>query len=275
MFPPKLRAALAATLAVSAIAAAVVVAQSAPPTVNVSIAGGGKFTVTGGDALKGGPTRFVYKNATSKDRSAVVVLLKPGVTVEKFTAEAKKVKDDPTRLYKLATFEMALDLGPKGSHQTTVTLKEGTYVIFDTTNKPLQGPVLNVGAGPNGASAPTPDATIRMKDFAFSMPSTLDRSGTFRFRNSGASPHFAAALQLKKGAKARDVIDGLKKGDDSVEKQFAGFSEPLGLVSPGTTNDVRFKFKRGRYVMVCFFGDKKSKGKEHSQLGMERAFTVK
>ncbi len=266
-------AALAGALAVSA-TAAVVIAQAAPPTVNVSVQGGGRFAVTGGEGLKAGPTQFVFKNVSSRERSTVMVLLKPGVTVEQFTAEAKKVKDDPSRVYGLGSFETGTDLSPKRTHRTTITLKEGTYVIYDITRGAIQGPVITVGAGPNGATGPKPDATIRMKDYAFSLPSTLDRSGTFRFRNVGDDPHFAIAFRLKKGVRSTTVVDGFRRGDESVGEHIAGVGNLLGVVSPGTTNDVRYRFRPGRYVMVCFFSDRKTKGKEHSLLGMERAFKV-
>ena len=42
-----------------------------------------------------------------------------------------------------------------------------------------------------------------------------------------------------------------------------------GLISQGTTNDNKVQFARkGRYAMVCFFG-------EHNRLGMYRVYKVR
>lgn len=272
-----LKVTLALALVVSAVAAAVVMAQGTPPTVAVVVNGNGNFAVTGADALRAGPTEFALRNATRRDQSLVLVLLKPGVTVEQFTAAARRVRDDPTPLYGLGSFETGAGLTPRGTYATTITLKEGTYVFYDITRQARQGPSFTVGAGPNGATAQQPDATIRMRDYRFSMPSRLSRTGRFRFTNVGQDPHFAVAFLLKRSARTGDFVRALRRGQDRrIEDDIAGASELVGLVSPGTTNDITFRFnRRGRYVMACFFADRKTRGREHTRLGMVRGFQVR
>lgn len=58
--------------------------------------------------------------------------------------------------------------------------------------------------------------------------------------------------------------------------RFAGRpTQIVGLVSGGTSNIVAPKLAAGRYLMVCAYGDRRSRNKPHAMLGMAQTVTVR
>ncbi len=69
------------------------------------------------------------------------------------------------------------------------------------------------------------------------------------------------------------MLRQLRQGEDEIAG-LGQATEPLGLVSGDTVNDVEVRFQPGRYVLVCFYGDRESQNRPHSTLGMARGFRV-
>ena len=67
---------------------------------------------------------------------------------------------------------------------------------------------------PNGATAPAPDATIRMVDYGFRGSTTLPRNGVIRVANAGVAYHFTAALPLRPSVSAKRVGRALRSGSE-------------------------------------------------------------
>jgi hypothetical protein len=129
---------------------------------------------------------------------------------------------------------------------------------------------LTTGA-PRGARAPAPDARIRMVDYGFRGPGTLPRDGRIRVENAGTTFHFALAFPLRRGVTGRQVRRAFRGPNERLIGRI-GAGEPVdvqGLISQGSINDNEVTFaRRGRYAMVCFFG-------EHNRLGMYRVYRVR
>ena len=81
----------------------------------------------------------------------------------------------------------------------TVDLRPNTtYVAAVNAGRKQSLSTFTTGA-PNGASAPRPDARIKMIDYGFRGPKTLPRKGRIRVENAGTAFHFAIAFPLRRG----------------------------------------------------------------------------
>jgi hypothetical protein len=266
-----------ATLALGG-AAAVAVAQEAPPTVTVAL-GKTAVTVTGADALKAGPTRFEFSVADGKEQFGVLFAFAPDTTVEEFE---KALPKGPGAVLQLGSIEASASLaGRSDKRALTATLKPGvTYAAVQATadnGSKWKHSLFTVGQETSTAVAPTPDATVRFVDYGFRGSKTLPRNGVVRFENDGKSPHFAVAFPLRKGADPKAAVRAMKKNQEKRFMRMAGGepTEPQGLITGGAVNDVEVKFaKKGTYVLACFFSDG-PRAKPHAARGMVRAVTVK
>jgi hypothetical protein len=124
----------------------------------------------------------------------------------------------------------------------------------------------------NGATAPAPDATIRMVDVRFRGSATLPRRGTVRVENFGAGPHIAIAFPLRRGVSSTAVGRAIRSGSDEALGRIVG-GAPTALQNVlsggGNFDDQQVSFARtGRYALVCFVT-------EHNRLGMYRIVTVR
>ena len=264
-------AALALAVALCLGAAALVSAQGTPPTITVT-AGGTSLTVTPAGTLASGPTRIEFVR-TSGDPSLSVAALRPGVTVEAFTAALRRSDDDALELIYI---DAGADLNAEEPRWvSTASLRPGlTYVAVNTEGEnraAFEVTPFTVGTTPNGATAPRADATVTMVDLRFTGDRTLPRNGSIRFRNQGWAPHFAVAARLRSGATSAAIGRALKGNPRSLGRlldlQNAG--EPQALITRGadTVNEVRFP-RSGRWALICFF-------ESHAQQGMYRVVNVR
>jgi hypothetical protein len=124
----------------------------------------------------------------------------------------------------------------------------------------------------NGATAPRPDATVRMEDLRFRGSQTLPRRGTVRVQNFGAGPHIAIAFPLRRGVTSAQVGRALRSNSDAALGRIVG-GTPSALQTilsgGGNFDDQQVNFARaGRYALVCFVN-------EHYRLGMYRVVNVR
>ena len=151
----RLLLAVVALLALGGVAAGIVAAQGAPPTVTVTMTAK-QITLRGAEALQGGPTRFAIRSADKRDHTFMIVALKPGVTFAAFERVLGRARG-PEAVLKVATFE-----GGGQSRATTLSLRPGvTYVALDTSgDNPRRFPRASFtvdAAQGNGRGAKAPD----------------------------------------------------------------------------------------------------------------------
>jgi hypothetical protein len=235
-------------------------AQTPVPTVAVT-ASGSSIALTPSGPLAAGPTRFTFTGKGEFD----LVTLRAGVTVDQLRQTLSRSQ------------EAALDLvfieasAPEPGHEVTVDLRPNTtYVAVSSAGRSSALTSFETGA-PGEARAPRPDARIRMVDYAFKGPNTLPRKGRIRVENQGSTFHFALAFPLRRGVSDMRVGRVLRGSNEkAIGRIVAG--PPLtvqGVISQGSTNDNAVQFgRKGRYAMVCFFGD-------HNRLGMYRVYKVR
>jgi hypothetical protein len=265
-------AVLAGVLVVCLGGAALVSAQGSPPTLTVT-AGGSTLTVTPAGQLAAGPTRVEFVR-TSGEPSLSVAALRPGVTVEAFTAAIRSSDDEALELVYL---DAGADLNADQTRSvSTISLRPGlTYVALNTEGESRAGYEITsftVGTTANGATAPRADASVRMVDLRFLGDRTLPRNGTIRFRNQGWAPHFALAARLRPAATSGAVGRALRGGSQRALGRLLDFEtalQPQSLVTRGadSVNEVRFP-RTGRWALICFF-------ENHAEQGMYRVVNVR
>jgi hypothetical protein len=265
-------AVLAGVLVLCLGGAALVSAQGTPPTVTVT-AGGTTLTVTPAGPLDAGPTRVEFVR-TSGEPSLSIAALRPGITVEAFTAAIRRSDEEALEMVYL---DAGADLNADQTRSvSTVSLRPGlTYVALNTEGRSRAGyevTPFTVGTTANGATSPRADASVRIVDLRFTGDRTLPRNGTIRFRNQGWAPHFAIAAPLRRGATSAAIGSALRGGSERALGRLLDFQnirQPQALITRGadSVNEVRFA-RAGRYALICFF-------ENHAQQGMYRVVNVR
>jgi hypothetical protein len=269
--------ALGAMAAVAAIATAqatvpVVAVTASPTSVSAQAAG----------SVAAGPTTFQISRAASRTGLSVyIATLNAGVTLQDLQAAFRR--DDRTRggdsSLGLATVHASVTFsGSETRRNVTFALKPGlTYVMVSEPDAENAPPSRGIGTfttstQANGATAPQPDATVRMEDLRFRGSQTLPRRGTVRIQNFGAGPHIAIAFPLRRGVTSAQAGRALRSGSNAAIGRIVG-GTPTALQTilsgGGNFDDQQVSFARpGRYTLVCFFN-------EHNRLGMYRVVSVR
>jgi hypothetical protein len=268
---------LGAIVAVGA-GAVIAVAQQPVPTVAVS-ASPTAVAVQAAGALAAGPTRFDITRQGNKDVGVYVALLNQGVSLPELQAAIVRDGRNGESAPGLVWIQASVSLtASEPRHAVTFNLRPGlTYVVLaeeDTERRTPQRSftTITTSGEANGATAPTPAATVRMQGLRFRGSSTLPRQGVVRVENRDGVPHFAIAFPLRKGVTASRFGRVLRSNNErAFGRVVAG--QPYGLqnlISGGNiANDQEVRFpKAGRYALVCFFN-------EHHVLGMYRVVTVR
>jgi hypothetical protein len=258
----------AAAVAVGALgggAAVVAWAQDAPPTVEVTVSKG-KITVAGADALKTGPTRFHF-TAKGGEKGVVLMRLEEGVTQEEAAAAAKRIRN-PNAAEKYGTF-VASGFFQK-EYAATVNLEDADYAFIDVSKDPVWRGGFRAGPEAGTAVAPTPSATVELRDYRFGGDKVLPAGDDpIRVENVGDVMHHAIAIPLTRRANGKRIVRQIKRGQEPRK----GIAGPPGAlveaVSGGTSSDVEAGLRKGRYVLACFLQDT-AKSKPHAALGMVR-----
>jgi hypothetical protein len=267
-------------LALGAVVTAVAVAQQPVPTVAVTASPTTVALPAG--PLPAGPTRFEVARQGNRDVGVYFFLLNAGVSLEEFQASLRR--DDRTggdSTLGLVSIQASISVSrSEPRHAATFTLKPGlTYgVLSEADEEGGRGPrqrgltTFTTSGQANGATAPAPEATVRMVGLRFRGARTLPRRGVVRVENGDGVPHFAIAFPLRGRVTARQFGRAIRSDSErAFGRVVAGAPYGLqGIISGGNTaNDQEVRFQRaGRYGLVCFFG-------EHHRLGMYRVVRVR
>ena len=274
------RAFLAVALMVSsllAIAAAPAASGAATlPTLNVSIS---KTAITASGATVSGAVNVVTTSAKGlKEPTAVLFLLKPGVTVAEFEAFAKSKKfSDPNNADKLGTIVFDDEGKAGGTTEAQTVLSPGTYVLLNAEGENPTNPAhstLTITAAPAPAALPAAQAVEKTIEFGFRGPTTLKVGEVVRFENEGFLVHMNIAFPMKSKRAASEAVRFLREGKEKkVFKLVAG--QPFGFYGPlstGAFQQETITAKPGWYIQACFMATQN--GRVHTSLGMERAFHI-
>ncbi len=278
---PSLRRALAAAAVTAGSLLAIGVAPAASgaatlPTLNVAV---GKTTISGSGSTVAGAVNVVVSSEKGlKEPTAIMFLLKPGVTVAEFEAFAKsKLFSDPNNAGKLGSIVFDEEGKAGGTVEAQTVLAPGTYVLLNAEGEHPTAPphsTLTITATPSPAALPAAQATEKTIDFAFRGPTTLKVGELVRFENEGFLVHMNVAFPVKSRRAASEAVRLLKEGKEKkvfklIKGQPFSFYGPL---SSGGFQQETINEAPGWYVQACFMDTQD--GRPHTSLGMERAFRI-
>ncbi len=260
---------------------AMAMAQTTVPVVAVTASPTSVAAQVPGPVAAGPTTLQISRTASRTGLSVYIATLNAGVTLPDLQAALRRDDRTPNggSSLGLATVHASVTFeGSQTRRNVTLTLKPGlTYLMISEPDAENAPPTRGIGsfatsADLNGATAPAPDATVRMEDLAFRGNATLPRRGTVRVQNFGAGPHIAIAFPLRSGVTSAQVGRALRSNSDAAIGRIVG-GQPTALQTilsgGGNFDDQQVSFARaGRYALVCFIN-------EHNRLGMYRVVTVR
>jgi len=270
------RGALIATLlAALGLVSAASAQASALPTLTLTIT---KSTITVTGATQSGAANVVSSATGVKEATAILFLVKPGVTVaevESFLAK-KGAASDPNNTSKYGSIVFDAEVAPGKTSEAQTYLQPGQYLALvpGEGSGPKAHTFFTVSAAASPAALPAPQATIRSIEFGFRGPTTLHDGELVRFENEGFLVHMDIAFPVKSKAAAdkavKDLLTGNEKG---LQKLVAG--EPVGFAGPLSHEAFQqetITAKPGWYVQACFMETQDHR--DHTLLGMERIIKI-
>ena len=244
------------------------------PTLTLTI---NASSITVGGAPQSGAVNVVSTATGVKEASAILFLLKPGVSVaEVYAFLGSKAANDPNSASKYGSIVFDSEVAPGQKSEAQTILQPGQYLALDA---PGEGPPklhtsFTVTAAPSPAALPTPAATVRSIEFAFRGPSTLSDGELVRFENEGFLVHMDLAFPVKSNKAAKELVKALLAGNEKAERRLSA-GPPVGFAGPlssGGFQQETITAKPGWYVQVCFM--ETQDGRDHTRLGMDRIIKI-
>jgi hypothetical protein len=231
-----------------------------------------------GNLISGGANVAVTGTGV-KEATAIVFLLKPGVTVAEAEAlnKEKKANHDPNNNSRLGAIVFDAEARSGHSSELQANLQPGKYVVLVSEGENGESKLrtsFTVAASSAPVALPAPQAKIRAIEFGFKGPATLHDGELVGFENEGFLVHMNIAFPVKNKKDAKQVIKLLLAGKEkALEKLIAGPPVSFtGPVSSGAYQQETITAKPGLYVEACFMNTQD--GREHTRLGMERLIKI-
>ena len=244
------------------------------PTLTLTVT---KSAITVGGTTQSGAVNVVSTGGPGvKEASAILFLMKPGVTIAEVENALKNgAGKDPNRATKYGSivFDGEASAGKKNEAQTI--LQPGQYVALagEGEGAPKFKAPFTVTAAASPATLPTPEATIRSIEFGFRGPSTLHDGELVRFENEGYLVHMDLIIPVKSKSAAKQVVKDLLTGHEKgLEKLITGEPFGTGPLSHEAFQQATITAKPGWYVQACFMDTQD--GRSHTRLGMERIIKI-
>jgi hypothetical protein len=250
-------------------------AQASPvlPTLSLTLT---KTSITVAGATQSGAVNVVSKATGTKEATAILFLLKPGVSMAEVNSFlASKEAKDPNGSSKYGTIVFDAEVNPGQPSEAQTSLQAGQYLalIGEGEGGPKVKTTFTVSASPSPATLPAPEATIRSIEFGFRGPSTLHDGELVRFENEGYLVHMDVVVPTKSRKTAKELAKALLTGKEKrAEKLIAGQPFGVGPLSHGAFQQETITAKPGWYVQVCFM--ETQDGRDHALLGMERVINI-
>jgi len=264
---------VASLLVVVSLAAAASAQATTLPTLTLTLT---KTTITVGGSLQSGAVNVVSSGTGLKEASAILFLMKPGVTDAEAEAVLKKPVKDPNSTSKYGSIVFDAEVPSHGSNETQTYLQPGNYFALE----PGEGSgakaftFFTVTAAASPVALPTPEATIRSIEFGFRGPKVLHDGELVRFENEGFLVHMDFAIPVSSKRHAEDAVRYLLEGKEkALEKVITG--EPAAFAGPLSHEAFQQEIitaKPGWYVQLCFM--ETQDGRDHTLLGMERIIKI-
>jgi hypothetical protein len=265
---------VAAVLAAVSLVSVGAAQASTIPTLTLTIT---KSSITVGGTTQSGAANVVSTATGVKEASAILFLIKPGVTAAEVESALKSGGgNDPNKSSKYGAIVFDGEASSGHASEAQTILAPGQYLALSGTGEggPMLTAPFTVTVAKSPATLPTPQATIRTIEFGFRGPSTLHDGELVRFENEGFLVHMNLAAPVKNLKAAKQAIKLLLAGKEKqLEKLIigppGGFAGPL---SHEAFQQETITAKPGIYVEVCFMETQDRRS--HAQLGQERIIKI-
>jgi hypothetical protein len=239
------------------------------PTLTVGLT---RNAVTVGGTMTSGAVDVTTSVTGEAADDAVLVQLRPGVTVRQFGAVAKTLGHAPLdAIDPYGTIVFDSPLVARGHPVTAqAVLAPGTYVALNNGNGHA---VFTVRTAAKPAALPRPGATVTAIDFAFRGAATLRDGELVRFVNDGYLIHMFIGARVRNVATARRAERLLLAGRAAQAKELAlSHVQWAGPLSHGAMQQEVIEQPPGVYVILCAMNAQD--GRDHYQLGMFRTIRI-
>ncbi len=176
-----------------------------------------KTSITVGGSTQSGGVNVVTSVTGVKEATAILFLLKPGVTfedVENAKKSSGSAGKDPNITSKYGSIVFSAEASPAHSSEAETYLQPGQYValIPGEGKGSTAHETFTVTAAASPVALPTPQATVRSIEFGFRGPSTLHDGEIVRFENEGFLVHMDIAVPAKSKKAAKEIVKDLLAG---------------------------------------------------------------
>lgn len=229
------------------------------------------------DTLGSGVTSFRLMNHGQELHHLSLIKLAEGMTVADI-ANLAPTAPMPEGMVLLGGPNPA---SPGGAAEAIVDLTPGRYVALCAIPSPDGQPHMAKGmmkeftvtASQSAAVAPTPDVTVKLTDFAFTVTPELSAGHhVIRVENTGSQWHEFVFVKLEAGKSIGDFAQWAEKVQGPPPATPMNGVAALG---PGQSNTISVDLVPGDYGFVCFLPDLKSADrKPHLMLGMMQQVKV-
>ena len=273
---PRRVVAVGALSALLALAGGLLAARSSQastlPTLKLAVT---KTSITVEGATQSGAVNVVATATGVKEGSAILFLLKPGVSVAELESVLKAAGKDPNNASKYGTIVFDEEASAGKTEEAQTYLQPGSYVALggEGEGAPKVKQAFTVTAAASPVALPTPQATVRSIEFGFRGPSTWHDGELVRFENEGYLVHMDLVAPVKSHKAAKQVVKDLLAGKEKgIEKLITGEPFGAGPLSHEAFQQITITAKPGWYVQVCFM--ETQDGRPHTRLGMERIIRI-
>jgi len=169
---------------------------------------------------------------------------------------------------------------PGGTFSATLNLDPGSYAFACFVDTPDHVPHIMKGmsqaftvtpATGTAAPEPTPDVTLTLSDYTFTLSKELTAGmHTIRIENTATQPHEVEIVRLDSGKTVDDVLMWAKDYKGPPPGQPIG---GMAGIAPGRHGYFVVDLPPGDYGMICFYPDMKD-GKPHFMHGMKKQFKI-
>lgn len=240
------------------------------------------YSFEGPSELAAGWQNIVLRNDGAELHHIQFARLNDGVTPDQFF---QALQEQGEAALALTTLTGGVGIIPPGTQSEVLVdlTQPGTYVLLCFVTNAEGVPHLALGmtdvlqvvgeaASGDAAAEPTADIEVRMRDFAFTMPTSVSTGEhVWKVVNDGPQPHEMALMKLNDGVTLEQFMASLAAEDESAMP-----ATPIGgaqALSIGLSSFVTYDLEPGEYVALCFVPDPKT-GQPHVALGMVAGFTV-
>jgi hypothetical protein len=263
---------VASLLALVSLAAAASAQATTLPTLTLTLT---PTTITVGGTTQSGAVNVISTGTGVKEASAILFLLKPGVTEAEIETGLKESKKDPNRTVNYGSIVFDAEVAGTKANESQTYLQPGRYLALGGEGEGKKvHTFFTVTPAASPVALPTPEATIRSIEFGFRGAKVLHDGEVVRFANEGFLVHMDIAFPVSSKRHAEDAVRYLLEGKEkALEKVVAG--EPVAFAGPLSHEAFQqetITAKPGWYVQACFM--ETQDGRDHTLLGMERIIKI-